>query len=327
MGQEKTFCGELQNCLELDLRDTRGKRHKVWLVLLSLAVGLLRKRDGCLSSLHRGMANKHKELCDSLNLENERVISRAQLPILLGKVNLPIFEGLLFRFFGVKLEGAERAWFSGDGKELRGSIERGDKRGTAVVRLVRHGDRAVLGQGFYGGTKESGKPALRGVLRQSGGTAQKITADALHLNPKTTGSMAGNGGIFLIGLKDNQKELLEDMKKNASFLSPVNQAVSVEKGHGRVEKRSYFHYDIGWGYFDERWNKSNFQSLSKAIRERHDLLSGKTSIETAYYISNGKEGEKEGFFAAIRNHWAVEVNNHIRDVTLKEDNLRTKKKA
>jgi hypothetical protein len=57
------------------------------------------------------------------------------------------------------------------------------------------------------------------------------------------------------------------------------------------------------------------------------LLSGKTSIETAFYISNGKYNEKEDYFGAIRNHWAVEVNNHIRDVTLSEDNLRTKKRT
>ena len=31
------------------------------------------------------------------------------------------------------------------------------------------------------------------------------------------------------------------------------------------------------------------------------------------------------YYEAIRNHWSVEVTNHIRDVTLKEDKLRTKK--
>ena len=30
--------------------------------------------------------------------------------------------------------------------------------------------------------------------------------------------------------------------------------------------------------------------------------------------------------AAVRAHWQVEVNNHVRDVTLREDQFRTKKR-
>ena len=33
--------------------------------------------------------------------------------------------------------------------------------------------------------------------------------------------------------------------------------------------------------------------------------------------------QKNDYCKAIRKHWSVEVNNHIRDVTLKEDSLKT----
>ncbi|MGK0364776.1 MAG: hypothetical protein ACI85O_001834 [Saprospiraceae bacterium] len=32
----------------------------------------------------------------------------------------------------------------------------------------------------------------------------------------------------------------------------------------------------------------------------------------------------EEYFDAMRAHWSVEVNNHYRDITLKEDKFRTK---
>lgn len=131
----------------------------------------------------------------------------------------------------------------------------------------------------------------------------------------------------MIGLKENQKELLADIRKDASFLTPVNQLVTIDKGHGRIDRRTYTHYDISWEVFDERWCKSDFQSLFKVVRQRDDLTGGRTSTQTAFYISNGKYEETEDYFGAIRNHWAVEVNNHIRDVTLNEDNLRTKKRT
>lgn len=165
MEQEKTFREELQTCQEIDLRDNRGKRHLMWLVLLSLTLGLLRKRDGNLSSLHRSMVNAHDELCDFLGIDKEAAVSRSQLPVLLQKVNLPCFEQLLFKHYGIKLSKEEKAWFSGDDKELRGSIEKGDKRGTVLVQLVRQSDRTVLGQRYYEGQKESEKPTLRKLIK------------------------------------------------------------------------------------------------------------------------------------------------------------------
>lgn len=324
-GQNKTFYKQLQNCEELDLRDNRGKIHDMAFVLVVLTVGLFLKRDGNLSSIHRYMVNKNRDMCSFLGIDNQRVMSRAHLPVFLGKVNLPAFERLLFDKFGIVLNNEEKTWFAGDGKELRGSIESGDKRGEAIVQLVRHEDGAVLGQGRYSGKKESERPCLRELVARTGASGQKITLDALHLCPKTTAPIAQGGGIFLIGLKGNQKELMADMSRCAQRLKPVNQCVTIDKGHGRLERRAYFQYDVGGEYFDRRWAKSKFKSLFKVERRRQCTKDGRVSEEIAYYISNGESGDGEEYFAAIRGHWAVEVNNHVRDVTLKEDQLRTKK--
>ena len=322
--QKTTFYEQLQNNKELDLRDNRGKRHCLAFILLNLAISLLRKRDGKLSSIQRSMQHKNEELCTFLGVEKRKVVSRSHLPIVLQKVNLSVFEGLLFDNYGIELNKEEKEWFAGDGKELRGSIQTGDRRGEALVQLVRHRDRNILGQSRYNGKKESEKPCLRDLISQTGALSQKITADALHLSPATTAPIANAEGVFLIGLKDNQKELLADMEKCATFLKPVNEQLTVDKGHGRLEKRKYFHYDVAREYFDPRWSKSNFQSLFKVERTRLVLKTGKESQEVAYYISNGSINEG-GYFEAIRNHWQVETANHIRDVTLQEDRFRTKK--
>jgi len=305
-----TFYEKMQNCEALDLRDNRGRKLDICFTLLGLTIGLLRKRDGNLSSLHRSMKNKNSEMCEFLGIENEEVVSRSHLPILLEKVNIEAYEKLLFDNYGITLNETEKEWFSGDGKELRGSIEKGSKRGE------------VLGQSFYNGKKQSEKPCLRKLIEQTQARSQKITADALHLNPLMTTMVNQAGGVFIIGLKNNQKELYKDMKKCCEYLSPVNQDVTHDKGHGRVEKRSYFQYDIQEEYFDKRWNKTNFQSLFRVERQRFETRTGKESQEVDYYISNGK---KDNYFSAIRNHWSVEVPNHVRDVTLQEDKLRTKK--
>lgn len=180
MYKENSFYVQLQNLVGLDLR---GKTHDLAFVLLGLSIALLRKRDGTLSSLHPSMENKHQELCEFLELSSSiEVISRSHLPVCLKKVSLPHFEQLLFRNYGIELSDEQKKWFAGDGKELRGSIEKGKKRGEALVQLVDQENRQVLGQSYYNGEKESEKPCLSNLLEARQATGQKISLDALHLS-------------------------------------------------------------------------------------------------------------------------------------------------
>lgn len=324
-GQETTFYEDVCSQSDLDLRDNRGKVHDLPFVLLGLLIGLLRYRDGTLSSIHRSLSNNHSKLCNALGVDIEPIISRSHLPRLLKKVNLPIFERLIFAHFEVELNDRQKQWFAGDGKELRGSIEKGNKRGEVLVQLVRHQDRAVLGRAYYNGTKDSEKSCLQQLITQKGAASQKISADALHLCPAMTEPIEQANGVFLIGLKDNQKDLLQDMKDHVDRFGPVNKKVTVDKGHGRLEKRTYSHYDVSEEYFESRWSRTNFRSLFVVQRSRIELKTNKVSEETSFYISNGKAQDEHQYFEAIRKHWSVEVNHHIRDVSLKEDQMRTKK--
>lgn len=325
MKQETTFYEDLQKSEDLDLRDPRGRRHDLSLVLTGLIIALLRKRDGTLSSIYRSMQNMQEQLCAALGIENERIVSRSHLPILLGKVNEKVFSALLLARYGVKFSDEQRQWFAGDGKELRGSIEKGNKRGEVSVQIVSHQDRAVAGQAFYNGTKESEKPCLSTLVQQTTVNEHGFTADALHLHPEMTESIEQAGGIFVIGLKDNQKELLTDMIDHTQAFAPRASLRTVDKGHGRLEIRQYSCFDISEEYQDERWHKSNLQSLIRVKRIRTTLKNNESSEEVSYYISNGDSENATTYFEAVRNHWSIEVNNHYRDVSLKEDQFRTKK--
>jgi len=327
MLQETTFYYQLQNSPSLDLRDNRGKVHKMSFILMGLVLALLQGRDGNLSSIHRFMSNKNDWICHILNIDKQKVVSRAQLPKILQKVHLSTFEKLLFSCFGIKLSETEKQWFAGDGKDLKGSILDGKSRGTAVVQLVSHDNRDVAGQLFYQGDKESEKPTLRTVIENTGLANQKISADALHLCPKTTSLINEAGGIFLVGLKGNQPTLLQDMIDYANFLKPVHQLTTIDKGHGRIEKRTYYHYNIEGEYFDKRWATSSFKSLVKTIREITYVKKNITTTCVSYYISNQEvtkdKATSESLFKAVRQHWSVEVSNYTRDVTLKEDKFKT----
>jgi predicted transposase YbfD/YdcC len=233
---------------------------------------------------------------------------------------------LHFSFFGVALDPEAKRWFALDGKELCGGILKGDKRGDAVVQAVEHKERIAYAEKFYNGKKESEIPCVRELLKE-GFFDQKITLDALHLNPETTKLIAENQGTFLIGVKENQPELLEELKWLSQLVKPNKvQIDEPEKGHGRIDNRTYKSITINDVEFDSRWKQSGFQTLVWVDRNSYNCEKQQETQERSYYISNLKqENENENeLFKAVRNHWKIETNNYVRDVSLKEDKLRTK---
>lgn len=331
--QETTFYEELQKCEGLDLRDNRGLVYELAYVLVLFTIALFRGKDGNMSKIHRSMKNKHKELSNSLSVDyykSHKIISRSYLPVFLEKIDGYVFSNLLQKFYGVELTEDEKKWFGGDGKELRGSIEKGDKRGDAIVGLVEHETMQTACYSYYSGKKESEKTCLEELIERQEMWSHNFTFDALHLRPILTSKIEKAGGVYIIGLKGNQGVLSEQMILHSELEVPIETFDNTEIGHGRIEERRYEAYDISDVLIDERWNKSGFKSLFKVRRITTENKTGKVSDEISFYISNGViepsniTTNARTYFKAIRNHWSCEVVNHYRDVTLKEDNLKTK---
>ena len=247
------------------------------------------------------------------------------MPRILGKVDYHVFSHLIHTHYGIELSEDEREWFSLDGKELRGSILRGAKRGEAIVHAVSHKGCKVVAEGFYCGAKESEILAVRELLNASGLDKQKVAMDALHLNPETLKQVNLKEGIYLVGLKENQQELCQEMTFEAESQKSIHSRTKREKGHGRLERRSYECFDISGSWFDKRWKNSGMQTLVRVEKEREVVLNGNKSLEMSYYLSNmsvSNSKHAEELFDATRNHWQVEVSNNGRDCVLAEDSLR-----
>jgi hypothetical protein len=114
-----SFFAKLQNCEGLDLRDNRGKRHDLAIILLEVTLAILSNRDGKMSSIHRHLQKHHHQLLEFLDLEPKNCVSRAHLPLILEKVSVSEFDRLMFAGYGIKLSKKQKKWFAIDGKELR----------------------------------------------------------------------------------------------------------------------------------------------------------------------------------------------------------------
>ncbi|WP_139361631.1 ISAs1 family transposase [Spirosoma sp. 209] len=323
-----TFFRLLEQTPNLDLRDNRGKRHSVALVLTGLVAALCCGRDGSLSRLHRHMSNQFEYLLEATQLTDQKVISRAQLPVLLAKVNGSCFAKLLFDWFGFCLDEQQKAWFAVDGKELRGSIPTGHTRGEVCVSAVAHQTQQVVGQTYYCGSKESERPTVRQLLDKHSLWTQKISLDALHLTPLTLRSIHAEEGIYVVGLKANQAHLYRQCICRALFSTEYERVDLVQKHHGRTEQRICRCYCLKSLTLAPRWQGTGLATLVCVERHRHQA--GIDSEETSYFVSNAQptsQSEAAELFDAIRQHWCVEVMHHQRDVTLAEDELRSSQAA
>lgn len=306
------------------MRDSRGKRHQLAIVLLGVTMAVLSNRDGNLSSIQRHLANHYEKLMRHLELEKRTPISRAQLPRVLEKVSVEVFDQLVFAHFGERLNAKQKQWFAVDGKELCGSIESGERRGEAIVQVVGHETMQTVNQDYYSGEKESEVPAVRSLLKKNGLQSQKISLDALHCKPKTLETIVSGGGKYLVGLKENQKELKREVSQTMNRQAGLWKTETLEKGHGRIEFRKYEFYDLLEMTQEQRWNQLQIRTGIKVSRTREQLRSGKQNTEESYYLTN-EVGNYEELAQAVRLHWSVETNNHLRDVSLREDKMRSKK--
>jgi len=201
--------------------------------------------------------------------------------------------------------------------------------GEACVSAVAHQDGQIVAQTFYSGTKESERPAVSQLLDAPCLLAQNVTLDALHLIPTTLKAIHISGGSYVVGLKANQAILYRYCICRTLFSKADYEQVDEEiKQHGRSEQRTYRCYLLQASSLAPRWHKSGLSTL--ICVESHGHRSGVDHKVVHYFLSNvvpTSGSEAAALFTAIRQHWCVEVMHHKRDVTLREDSLRTTKSA
>jgi len=310
-----------------DDRDNRGKRHELAFVVAGVVLAILSGRSK-VSSIFRYQRNRIEWLREVTQHPEAGVISRAHLPRLLARLDWTGLNTLIDQHFGVQVERrATDDWTAIDGKVLRGTLASGDKQ--SVVLAVRHGSRTLLAQAPMKGSKASEIPVVRDLLKESELEAQKVTLDAHHCNPTTTAQIHQAGGQYVIQVKENQPILLEQCQDLAATAVPLGHHDGCDKGHGRLTTREGQCFDMSALSLAPRWRDSGLHTLVVMKRETMTLATQKTTSETAYYLSNqalrrDPQEQAMELTGAIREHWHVESDNWIRDVTLNEDHVKTK---
>ena len=210
-----------------------------------------------------------------------------------------------------------------DGKAIRSTdaIKNIEKMMTIVTAYT---DTSIsLGQIKVEG-KSNEIPAVRDLIDMLDVKGAVITADAMHCQKETVEKIIENNADYVIQLKGNQGNFYEDVYAmfDDKYMDEADKDgeyevfQTVEKGHGRIEKRTCYvlnHIEYFTDYLAEWKGLKKIFAVKRTVEK-----DGKKSTELSCYLSS-KSTSAENLLSYTRNHWQIESMHHILDVTYNED--------
>ncbi len=207
-----------------------------------------------------------------------------------------------------------------DGKTIRGAKEHDCKSLVHMVSAWANNAGLSLGQ-VKVDEKSNEITAIPKLLKVLDIKGCFVTIDAMGCQTDIAEIIDKMDGYYVLAVKENQKELFENINDSFRFLQVDMTSEHQDVGHGRVETRKCkLITDLSHIERAGRWK--NISSIIKIESERYIKVSGKTEKACRYYISNSDSDAGE-FNQIIRKHWAVENNLHWQlDVSFNEDKQR-----
>ena len=331
-----------------DPRKAKGKQHE-WRVVLAVLCGAVASGERSVRAIAQWAKEREAELIQQLRPTKQRLPSAATLYRVVRAIDTTTMETCLAHFASgsrskdkpkprrghrqmEKERGPNKKRLalvgqSIDGKELRGARAHG--RPICLVSLVRHGTGIVLSQRAVE-SKSNEIKAVPPLLQEQDLTGTVTTMDALLTQRAIAQQIVRAGGHYLMSVKANQRELC--LATAELFADPpwltYEQGASyrrysqVEKGHGRVEKRTLESSPALREYMQEYLHWPGGEQVMRRTCRRVILKTGEVSEQVKYGVTSlrWEEADAEELEGLWREHWTIENRVHyVRDVTMGED--------
>jgi predicted transposase YbfD/YdcC len=316
-----------------DPRSTINRRHPLVSVVVIAVMAVLAGASGP-TAIAEWAATKEEFLIEALDLPNgvpRKDVFRRVLMALKPAAFQACYVNWLnsLRARAAAASGIEQPILAIDGKTARRSHDR--KNGLGALHSVSvWASEFGLSLGQVACAEKSNEiTAIPEVLRLVDIKGAIITIDAMGTQKAIAADIIDGGGDFVLALKGNQESLHQAVidhidEQLEGELEGAQELVTTEKGHGRVETRTYLQLPAPKelpGFTLWKGLKTIAIVTSLCIRD------GKETSEVRYYISSLAMGVKQ-LARAVRGHWGIENSCHwILDVTYREDESRIREES
>jgi len=218
-----------------------------------------------------------------------------------------------------------------DGKTCRRSHDAGKELGPLhIVSAWASEEGIALGQ-VATASKSNEIAAIPVLLEQLELSDTIVTIDALGCQKEIVQQIKRGGGDAIVAVKENQPKLhaaiaayfTEQIERDFADVQ-YRAYESEEEAHGRLDERSYFLTKVPRD-FAPAADWPEVKAIGYALRWTTHADGAQTS-EVRYYVSTRYVSGKR-FAEAVRGHWGIESLHWVLDVTLREDDSRTRERT
>src|SRR3990172_8043697 len=222
--------------------------------------------------------------------------------------------------------GVERPTLAVDGKTLRRSHDRRRNLGALHCVSVWASEFGLTLAQVATEEKSNEITAIPTLLSLIDIQGAIITIDAMGTQTAIAEKIIDGGGDYVLAVKGNQETLHEAVIDHIHQQTKTDfrgigarRLDTVEKKHGRIERRTYIQMPAPKSLAGfERWKGL----LSIGLAFLSCIRDGKETTEVRYFISSLPVKVKQ-FAHAVRSHWGIENSCHwCLDVTYREDESR-----
>lgn len=313
-----------------DNRDARGIRYQLVDVLAYMVMAKL-----CGEDRPSGMAEWVLHRIDlwsgALQIKRKSAPHHSTYRRILGEViDVGEFEQVIAGYLTGKRHFGRQVVVAIDGKVMRGCVS-DEKPGLRLLAAYLPAEGLVLME-MQVESHENEIPVAPKLLQCIDLRGKVVMGDALHTQRGVSVQIVASGGDYLWFAKGNQAQIAEDIRLWFEPDVPLipgmgcppkdfETATTINKGHGRIEKRtitvsSQLQDFLDWPYLDQ---------VFQLERTFTNLKTGETDSHVVYGFTSLPRDQvpPARLLHMIRSYWRIENSLHYpRDVTLLEDRTR-----